>query len=172
MRREGFVLCLDSCLSVSGATSKDTTMNNAKRKILVTLAATLCTAMYAAPLSLDISSLSNAWNEAGVSSYKCKSAFRDFGKGIADANAESIAKRTKLDATARVYLKQQLEKAQAEGDFDKVLIFKTALESARDGEIVAQPAQFEAVSAKQKSLRNRWTSQAGKANWWSISDLK
>ena len=30
--------------------------------------------------------------------------------------------------------------------------------------IGAQPMQFEAVSAKQEGLRNRWTSQAEKAN--------
>ncbi len=139
-------------------------MNNAKRIILATFAATLCAVTYAAPLSLDISSLSNAWNEAGVSSYKCKSAFRDFGKGIADANAESVAKRMKLDTTARVYLKQHMEKAQAEGDLDKVLVFKTALESARSGAIAGNDeaiVKFRESYEKQLVLADRALLAAG-----------
>ena len=39
---------------------------------------------------------------------------------------------------------------------------------ARDGRNPAQPSQFEALVSKQESLRNRWTSQAGKANWWNV----
>ncbi len=89
----------------------------------------------AEPQVLDTSALTNAWNEAGISAWRCGVAFKDFGKAVADANAAAVAQRAKLDTTARVYLKQQMEKAQAEGDLDKVLVFKTALESARHGEI-------------------------------------
>ena len=98
-------------------------------------AAALCAAAQAAPLTLDTAALTNAWEEAGISAYKCRIAFRNFGKEVADANAEAAAKRTQLDTTARVYLKSQMEKAQAEGDLDKVLVFRRALESARGGAI-------------------------------------
>jgi hypothetical protein len=110
-------------------------MNNATKYALASVMVLLCATMEATPLVLDVSSLTNAWNEARISSYQCRSAFRDFGKAIADANAEAVTRRAKLDTTARVYLKQQMEKAQAEGDLDKVLVFKEALESARAGEI-------------------------------------
>ncbi len=89
-----------------------------------------------APLILDASLLRVTFDVVGISHYRCRSALKDFEKAIADANAAAAERRTKLDTTARVYLKQQMEKAQAEGDLDKVLIFKTALESARDGKIV------------------------------------
>ena len=111
------------------------TMNNATKYALASVMVLLCATMEATSLVLDVSLLTNAWNEARISSYQCRSAFRDFGKAIADANAEAVTRRAKLDTTARVYLKQQMEKAQAEGDLDKVLVFKIALESARAGEI-------------------------------------
>ena len=99
------------------------------------LVAALCAAAQAAPLTLDTAALTNAWEEAGISAYKCRIAFRDFGKDVADANAATVSKRTQLNTTARVYLKSQMEKAQAEGDLDRVLVFKGALESARGGAI-------------------------------------
>ena len=103
------------------------------------LAAALCAAVaQAAPLALDTAALTNAWEEAGISAYKCRIAFRNFGKDIADANAEAAAKRTQLDTTARLHLKSRMEKAQAEGDLDRVLVFKSALESARGGAITGE----------------------------------
>ena len=99
------------------------------------LVAALCAAAQAAPLALDTAALTNVWEEAGISAYKCRIAFRNFGKDVADANAEAAAKRTQVDTTARIYLKSQMEKAQAEGDLDRVLVFKGALESARGGAI-------------------------------------
>ena len=36
----------------------------------------------------------------------------------------------------------------------------------RDGGIPAQPSHVVALVSKQESLRNRWTSQAFKTNWW------
>ena len=41
----------------------------------------------------------------------------------------------------------------------------------RDGRNLAQASQVEEVVAKQKSLRNRWTSQAFKTNWWRIRNF-
>ncbi len=104
----------------------------------MSLAGSHAVAARVAPLALDTSALTNAWNGAGISDYKCKAAFRDFGKAVADANAAAVAQRTKLDTTARLYLKQQMEKAQEEGDLDTVLVFKAALEAARGGTIVGK----------------------------------
>ena len=110
-------------------------MNNSTLVFGAVAMGMLCATIEATPLALDTSSLTNAWNEVQISSYKCRSAFRDFGKAVADANAEAVTQRTKLNTTARTYLKSQMEKAQAEGNLDRVLVFKNALKSARGGEI-------------------------------------
>ena len=110
-------------------------MNSSKHIAFAAFVAAHLAFAQAAPLAIGTDALTNAWVEAGISAYKCRIAFKNFGKDIADANAEAAAKRTQLDTTARVYLKSQMEKAQAEGDLDRVLVFKSALESARGGAI-------------------------------------
>ena len=105
------------------------------KTVTVLFATALCATIQAAPLTLDTSALTNDWNDAAISVWRCREAFRNFRDAVATANAEAAVKRTQLDTTARVYLKSQMEKAQAEGDLDRVLVFKNALESARGGEI-------------------------------------
>lgn len=115
-------------------------------------------------LALDASSLVEAYSNSGIDSYKCKTFVRDFAKTIAAANTNATAKREDLDTKARMYLKNQMEKAQAAGNLSQVLVFKTALESARRGEIVGDDATVKKLResyAKQLALTDKALLAAG-----------
>ena len=87
-----------------------------------------------APLSLDASPLREAYAAAGSMSYKCRAALKDFEKTIAEANANAQTNRSKIAQLVRKHLKSGMDKAQADGDLDRVVVFERALETA-DGEL-------------------------------------
>ncbi len=118
----------------------------------------------AAP-ALDASQLIDAYGASGIDSYKCKTFVRDFAKTIAAANTNATVKRADLNMKVRVYLKAQMEKAQAAGNLSQVLAYQTALESARRGKIVGEDAAIRKLSesyAKQLALTDNALLSAGR----------
>jgi hypothetical protein len=99
------------------------------------------TAQLTVPLALDASTLSKAFDTAGVMSYRCRLALKDFEKAVADANTTAEAQRAKVAEVARKYLKDSLEKVRADGDLDQVIVFQKALETL-DGEIVGDAKEI------------------------------
>ena len=106
------------------------------------------------PFELDAASLSGAYRESGISTYSCRLALKDFEKAVATANAAAETNRASMVRIVVKYLKSGMSTAQASGDLDKVIAFKTALETADAGidgdleEIVKLRASRDAQKAK------------------------
>ena len=94
-----------------------------------------------AALALDASTLSAAFDAAGIMAYRCRQALKDFEKAIADANASAVAQRAKVAEITKTYLKNAMDKARTDGDLDKVLVFQKALETV-DGEIAGDAEEI------------------------------
>lgn len=156
-------------MQIASTTTEDYTMNNAGLKLMATLAVALVEvgAASAEPegisignevvqpqlsfLQLDASSLSTAFDASGISSYKCKSALKEFQKTVDEANLAAASHREKIIAMMRAYLRTCIAKAQEAGDLDRVVALEKAFETA-DVEVVGD---LEEIAKLREGRRKR-----------------